>query len=175
MIRSAALRIVTLVVAGAAFVAARDGAPLRVTAVDAIGFTVADMDRAVRFYTHVLPFKQISDAEVAGRPYELLTGVFGARSRVVRLALGEEQIELTEFLAPKGRPIPPEVRANDRVFQHIAIVVRDIDRAYALVRNGGAAHASTGPQRLPDWNKNAGGIQAFYFRDPDGIVLQVSP
>ena len=30
-----------------------------------------------------------------------------------------------------------------------------------------------GPQTLPDWNKNAAGIQAFYFRDPDGHFLEV--
>ena len=35
------------------------------------------------------------------------------------------------------------------------------------------AHASTVPQRLPDWNVNAGGIEAFYFRDPDGHFLEV--
>ncbi|MCI0391709.1 MAG: VOC family protein, partial [Acidobacteria bacterium] len=34
-------------------------------------------------------------------------------------------------------------------------------------------HASTGPQRLPDWNKNAGGIKAFYFKDPDGHALEI--
>jgi catechol 2,3-dioxygenase-like lactoylglutathione lyase family enzyme len=34
-------------------------------------------------------------------------------------------------------------------------------------------HASTGPQRLPDWNRQAGGIRAFYFRDPDGHFLEV--
>ncbi len=34
-------------------------------------------------------------------------------------------------------------------------------------------HASSGPQRLPDWNKNAGGIRAFYFRDPDGHPLEI--
>ena len=26
---------------------------------------------------------------------------------------------------------------------------------------------------MPDWNKNAGGIEAFYFKDPDGHVLEV--
>jgi catechol 2,3-dioxygenase-like lactoylglutathione lyase family enzyme len=26
---------------------------------------------------------------------------------------------------------------------------------------------------LPDWNKNAGGIKAFYFRDPDGHHLEI--
>ena len=29
------------------------------------------------------------------------------------------------------------------------------------------------PQRLPDWNPNAGGIKAFYFRDPDGNHLEI--
>jgi catechol 2,3-dioxygenase-like lactoylglutathione lyase family enzyme len=34
-------------------------------------------------------------------------------------------------------------------------------------------HASSGPQRLPDWNPAAGGIEAFYFRDPDGHFLEL--
>jgi catechol 2,3-dioxygenase-like lactoylglutathione lyase family enzyme len=34
-------------------------------------------------------------------------------------------------------------------------------------------HASSGPQVLPDWNRNAGGIAAFYFRDPEGNTLEV--
>jgi catechol 2,3-dioxygenase-like lactoylglutathione lyase family enzyme len=103
----------------------------------------------------------------------LLTGVFGARSRVARLRLGNETIELTEYLAPKGRPMPPDVRANDRIFQHIAIVVSDLTQAYQALRDHGVEHASTGPQRLPDWNPNAGGIGAFYFRDPDRHFLEV--
>src|SRR5262249_43781388 len=105
--------------------------------------------------------------------YELLSGLFGARSRVARLRLGAEEIELTEFLAPRGRPMPPDVRGNDRVFQHIAIVVSDMAKAYDVLRAHHGEHASTGPQRLPDWNKNAGGISAFYFRDPDHHFLEI--
>ena len=45
--------------------------------------------------------------------------------------------------------------------------------AYARLRAAGVTHASTGPQRLPDWNANAGGIQAFYFRDPDRHFLEI--
>jgi catechol 2,3-dioxygenase-like lactoylglutathione lyase family enzyme len=131
------------------------------------------MDRALAFYTGVLPFTKLSEREFSGRAYELLTGVFGARSRVARLRLGTEEIELTEFLAPKGRPMPADVRANDRVFQHIAIVVRDLEQAYAVLRRHGVEHASTSPQRLPEWNPNAGGIGAFYFRDPDRHFLEL--
>jgi len=144
-----------------------------VTAVDTIGLTVADMSRAVAFYTSVLTFEKVSDVEVAGRDYELMTGVFGARLRIVRLRLGDESIELTEYLAPKGRPMPDDVRANDRVFQHVAIIVSDITAVYERLRSGRVEHASTGPQRLPDWNPNAGGISAFYFRDPDRHFLEI--
>jgi catechol 2,3-dioxygenase-like lactoylglutathione lyase family enzyme len=144
-----------------------------VTAVDSVGITVADMNRAVDFYTSVLSFERVSDVEVSGREYELLSGVFGARMRVVRLRLGDESIELTEFLAPKGRPVPADMRPNDRAFQHIAIIVSDMEKAYARLRQAGVEHASTGPQTLPDWNRNAAGISAFYFRDPDRHFLEI--
>jgi len=142
-------------------------------AVHSVGMTVSDMDRAVTFYTSVLTFEKVADVELEGREYELLTGVFGARSRVVRLRLGNEILELTEFLAPRGRPFPSDMRANDLSFQHVAIIVSNMDAAYTRLRQFGVAHASTGPQRLPDWNANAGGIRAFYFRDPDGHFLEV--
>jgi catechol 2,3-dioxygenase-like lactoylglutathione lyase family enzyme len=141
--------------------------------VAAVGMTVSDMDRALTFYSTVLSFERVSDVEVSGREQELLTGVFGARMRVVRMRLGSETIELTEFLTPKGRPVPADARGNDRFFQHLAIVVRDIDEAYAWLTAHRVEHASTGPQRLPDWNPNAGGISAFYFRDPDGHFLEI--
>jgi catechol 2,3-dioxygenase-like lactoylglutathione lyase family enzyme len=147
--------------------------PPLIDGVDAIGITVSDMDRALEFYSKVLTFEKVSDTEVAGENYEYLQGVFGLRMRVVRMRLGEESIELTEYLAPKGRPIPVDSRSNDRWFQHIAIIVSDMDKAYARLRENKVEHASSGPQRLPDWNKNAAGISAFYFKDPDGHPVEV--
>jgi len=149
-----------------------DHAPL-VTAVDSIGLTVSDLDRSVEFYSKVLSFEKVSETEVDGSDYEHLEGVFGLRMRTARMRLGDEFIELTEFLAPRGRRFPPDTRANDRWFQHIAIITSDMERAYQRLRENKVEHASSGPQRLPDWNKNAGGIQAFYFRDLDGHFLEV--
>jgi catechol 2,3-dioxygenase-like lactoylglutathione lyase family enzyme len=149
-----------------------------VDSVDAIGITVSDMDRAVDFYSKVLTFEKVSDTEASGEDYEHLEGVFGLRMRVVRMKLGDEFIELDEYLAPKGQPIPVDSRSNDRWFQHIAIIVSDMDKAYAWLRQNKVEYASTGPQRLPNWNKNAAGISAFYFKDPDGHpteVLQFPP
>jgi len=121
----------------------------------------------------VLSFDRVSDVEVTGEEYERLQGVFGLRLRVVRMRLGDEYVNLQEYLAPRGRPIPVDSRSNDLWFQHIAIIVSDMDRAYAWLRKNKVEHASSGPQRLPDWNKAAGGIQAFYFKDPDGHALEI--
>ena len=135
--------------------------------------TVGDMDRSVDFYSRVLTFEKISDREVAGDEVEHLFGVFGARVRLVEMKLGDESIELAQFLAPRGRPIPVDSRSNDLWFQHIAIIVSDMDRAYQILRQNKVEFASSGPQRLPDWNKNAGGIQAFYFKDPDEHPVEI--
>jgi catechol 2,3-dioxygenase-like lactoylglutathione lyase family enzyme len=144
-----------------------------VNEVDSIGLTVSDLDRSVEFYSRVLQFEKVSETEVDGESYERLSGVFGLRMRIARMRLGEESIELTEFLAPRGKPAPADSRSNDRWFQHVAIIVSDMDRAYQWLRQHKVQHASSGPQLLPAWNKNAGGIRAFYFRDPDGHPLEV--
>jgi catechol 2,3-dioxygenase-like lactoylglutathione lyase family enzyme len=144
-----------------------------IEALDSVTITVSDMDRALDFYEDVLTFQKVSDVEVTGEAYEQLMGVFGLRMRVARLRLGDEHVELMEVLTPKGRPIPVDSRSNDFWFQHVAIIVSDMGRAFAWLREHNITYASPAPQRLPDWNPNAGGIEAFYFRDPDGNNLEI--
>src|SRR6266446_1228243 len=140
--------------------------------VESVGMTVSDMDRAVEFYS-ALTFRKISDVEVLGEEFEHLEGVFGARMRIVRMQLGHEYLDLTQYLAPPGRPIPVDSRSNDLWFQHIAIVVRDMDRAFDKLRALKVQFVSTGPQTLPPSIKAAAGIKAFYFRDPDQHNLEI--
>jgi catechol 2,3-dioxygenase-like lactoylglutathione lyase family enzyme len=146
---------------------------VRATQVGAIALTVRNADVSAGFFERVLNFTRVRDVEASGRDVELLHGVFGARVRVITLALGDETIELTEFLTPRGRDYPADTRANDQWFQHIAIITSDMNVAYERLRSLGVTHASTTPQRLPDWNVGAAGIEAFYFRSPDGHYLEV--
>ncbi len=74
--------------------------------------------------------------------------MFGVRMRIVRMKLGDEFIELTEYLAPRGRPIPVDSLSNDRWFQHVAIITSDMDRAYQWLRKNKVEHASSGPQAI---------------------------
>jgi len=141
-------------------------------AVESVGMTVSDMDRSVAFYS-ALAFQKVSDVEVLGEQYEHLEGVFGARMRIVRMQLGNEFVDLTEYVAPRGRPIPADSRSNDLWFQHIAIVVRDMDQAFEKLRALKVQFVSTGPQTLPASLLAAAGIKAFYFRDPDQHNLEL--
>lgn len=147
-------------------------APL-VEAVSGVAITVADLERSLPFYRDVLEFEIVSIEDREGAALERLEGVFGVRQRVATLRLGAETIELRDFVGPEGRAIPEDSRGNDAWFQHIAIVVADMDRAYAKLVAHRVEHASQGPQRLPDWNVNAAGIEAFYFKDPDRHWLEL--
>jgi catechol 2,3-dioxygenase-like lactoylglutathione lyase family enzyme len=145
----------------------------QVKKVGPIGITVSDMDRSVRFYQEVLNFEKISDTELYGPAIEQLEGIFGIRVRVVTMKLGDEFIELTDYLTSGGRTIPQDVRSNDLSFQHIAIVVSDMDKAYQQLRKYNIEHVSTGPQTIPRSNAAAAGVKAFYFHDPDKHNLEL--
>ena len=119
--------------------------------VDSVGIPVSDMERSRAFYSDVLGFRQIADREVFGEPYEKLYGVFGVRLRSVRMQLGDEFIELMQFQTPRGRPLPVDSRSNDRWFQHVAIIVSDMDKAYGVLARasrGIRLYRATAPARL---------------------------
>ena len=138
-----------------------------------VGMTVADLEQSIKFYSEVLSFKKIAHTEVWGEQWEKLQGVFGLRMRVAQMQLGDEVISLMEYLTAAGRPIPVDSRSNDRWFQHIAIAVKDIDRAYQHLRQYKVRQTSNNPQQLPQWNQKLGGVKAFYFQDPDGHNLEL--
>jgi catechol 2,3-dioxygenase-like lactoylglutathione lyase family enzyme len=131
------------------------------------------MDRSLKFYTEALGFKKISDQEYKGDNYEKLEGVFGLNIRVARLQLGNEFIELTDYLTTGGRSIPEDAKSNDLFFQHIAIVVSDMDKAFQQVKKYNVEFVSTSPQTLPKSIPAAEGIKAFYFHDPDDHNLEL--
>ena len=138
-----------------------------------VAITVSDMDRSVTFYTRVLTFEKVNDAERSGPEFDQLYGVSRAHLRVVDLKLGDESIELMQFLGATGAPVPADARSNDLSFQHVAIIVSDMTRAYEVLRQNHVQSISSYPQTLPEWNPNAAGIKAFYFQDPDGHPLEV--
>ncbi len=138
--------------------------------------TVSDLDKILPFYTKVLPFELVGIREVNHATLAKLFNVNNPQTtaRIATLELGEESFELMDFIEPEnGAKIPTDSKSNDLWFQHIAIVVSDMDAAYKILRENQVVHVSSSPQTLPNYITAAAGIKAFYFQDPDGHNLEI--
>lgn len=144
-----------------------------VTSIGAVEVVVRDLARSRAFF-ETLGFTALGEEERSGADEEARTCIRGSHVRRLELALGAERVALLEYVAPAdGRAVPPDTHGNDLWFQHVAIVVSDMERAYTWLRSHRVAHVSSAPQTLPRWNRAAAGIQAFYFADPDGHTLEI--
>jgi catechol 2,3-dioxygenase-like lactoylglutathione lyase family enzyme len=155
-------------------VAAREPQTGDVQRVEMIGFTVADVDREVRFFVNVLDFAKVADFRVSGSAYDKMEGVFDANMRIVHLKLGEQIVELTQYVSPPtGRPIPVPSFGNDAWFEHMAIVVGDMEAAYKILQQNNVQQISANPITIPQSNLGAAGIEALKFHDPEGHDLEL--
>ena len=147
--------------------------PIQVQRIRAIGLTVSDADRSQDFYTQALGFEPVSDITIETEDYSDLLGVAEATIRIVTLQLGDELIELMQYLNIEGKPIPRDSRSNDLWFQHLAIAVSDMDRAYAHLQSFPIEPISVEPQTIPPENKASAGVRAFKFKDCDRHPLEL--
>jgi catechol 2,3-dioxygenase-like lactoylglutathione lyase family enzyme len=148
-------------------------ASLRVTSVGCPSISTASLDRAVTFYTKVLDFT-ILNMEDSSSSARLAPAVSPeTKAKTAKLSLGDECLDITEYSWPRGEPFLDDSHANDHWFEHIAIVVSNMNEAYERVKAAHAGFVSNVPQTLPEWNRDAAGISAFYFRDPDGHYLEL--
>lgn len=148
---------------------------MQTQALDKISLTVSDTEKSVRFFTEVLPFKKEKSHEIKGETARTLYGLKEQMPSVLitELSLQNERIDLLEFAGVMpGRAIPSGSQSNDLWFQHAALVVRDMPKAYAKIKDL-VTHISPAPQTLPEYLEGAAGISAFYFQDPDGHVLEL--
>ncbi len=135
-----------------------------------ISRTVSSLAESVAFYRDALGFSVADETALDNPAWGRLIGIPDARGRSITLRLGKQELELVAF-DPPGRPYPRTNRSNDLRFQHAAIIVGDMERAYAnLCRYPFDAITLHGPQRLPP---NTGSVTAFKFRDPDGHPLEL--
>jgi catechol 2,3-dioxygenase-like lactoylglutathione lyase family enzyme len=92
----------------------------------------------------------------------------------VQLKLGEQVIELTQYVSPPtGRFIPVWSNSNDAWFQHMAIVVGDMDAAYKILQDNNVRQISSHPITIPASNPGAAGIKAIKFHDPERHPLEL--
>ncbi len=146
---------------------------VKIQKISAIALTVSDVDRSTDFYTQALGFKSVSDVTFAASSYSKLATISDSKVRIVTLQMGDEYIELIQYVDLEAKSIPEDSQSNDLWFQHFAIVVSDMDRAYKHLKEFAIEHISTEPQTIPKENKLGAGIRAFKFRDSDRHALEL--
>jgi catechol 2,3-dioxygenase-like lactoylglutathione lyase family enzyme len=143
---------------------------IRARRIAGFGLTSAEASRLTEFYVTAFGARHVSSEQLTGARIERQMGVRGGALRHT-LKLGREALEILQFDTP-GRPYPHPLSPDDTVFQHFAIVVREM--ALAVLRlqriEGWAPISIGGPQRLPH---RSGGVTAFKFQDPDGHPLEL--
>ena len=133
------------------------------------GLTTQHIERLVRFFVLAFECREVSRERRTGCEFERLMGIRGGATAAT-LRLGAASIEILEFDFP-GNPYLPNLSPVDNQFQHFALVVDDIDAAFARLSSvtGWSPISVSGPQQLPP---RSGGVKAFKFRDPDGHPLE---
>lgn len=123
------------------------------------------------FYEEALGFRQLSLEHLSGACMETISPTRGRALRIT-LALGDQRVRLLQFVDKPGRPYPDHAQSSDLIFQHLAIVVADMDAAMQRLSAvaGWSSISCDGAQQLP---KSSGGVTAFKFRDPEGHPLEL--
>ena len=130
-------------------------------------FTVSNIERSIAFYRDLLGMKVLWDSVEAGLQYkgpvcDKITGCPGTEQHLVYLGIGEGILELVEY-TPTGKRLENN-KASDIGASHICLKTEDINTLYEkLLANHVRVHCP--PQ-------NRGELSVFYFRDPDGIILE---
>jgi catechol 2,3-dioxygenase-like lactoylglutathione lyase family enzyme len=132
----------------------------------------ANAERLAGFYEKALGFRRVAPQHLSGTRSDDASLSVGGRMRRITLKLGQQRIELIQFVDHPGRSYPTDSRSSDLVFQHFAIVVVDMDAAmqHLSTTDGWTPISIDGPQHLPE---SSGGVTSFKFRDPEGHPLEL--
>lgn len=141
-------------------------------------FTVTDLERTVDFYQRVLGMRllgrkhrkaeDLGDALLGAQAADEAAAPLPAEILIADMELGGTQIEFIQYVDPATTPYPgdPSVAGSG----HLALLTDDIDAEVRRLQEAGVRfHAPVrtmcDPGR-PVW-------RWCYFRDPDGIVLEL--
>jgi catechol 2,3-dioxygenase-like lactoylglutathione lyase family enzyme len=141
------------------------------TRISHTSFTVSDLDRSIAFYRDVLGLELRATIRRNTGWIAAMTGFEGANLRIA--ALGEpgggHLLELIEYVAPRGAP-PRPIPTNDVGAAHVCFEVEDLHAEVERLHAAGAVFVGEVVQVTEP--PGAGGWAA-YFRDPDGIPLEL--
>lgn len=141
-------------------------------AIDHVGLTVADLDRALEFWCGRLGLRLLNRVTESGPDIASLIGADSVELEIADLDGGDGRIiELIRYIRPAGRPI--QARSSDPGSAHLAVRVDDVDAALERVRGSQGRQISRRPVLLHDPGGAWDGVTCCYIADPDGNIIEL--
>jgi catechol 2,3-dioxygenase-like lactoylglutathione lyase family enzyme len=139
-----------------------------ITGFNHLSFTVADIDRSVRFWTDHLGFAAASVSPREGQWQEQVTGVPGASLMVAHLFGHGQHVEFVQYRTGAVQTAAPSPAAATSA--HVCLEVDDIVSTWNDLISGGASPQGeiTAVESAPAKRCKAG-----YLRDPNGIIIEL--
>lgn len=139
-----------------------------------VGLTVSDLDRSIAFYRDILGLEVQGEIFMAGEETDRLFRMKDTKARVAYLngskAMEAPPIELIQFVDNKVKKVKGNLFTTS--ISEVCFYTDDIERVYnSLIENH--VECLSEPQYFDFRENELGESKAFYFRDPDGIVLEM--
>ena len=139
-----------------------------------VGLTVSDLDRSIAFYRDILGLEFQGEIFMAGEETDRLFRMKDTKARVAYLngskAIEAPPIELIQFVDNKVKKVKGNLFTTS--ISEVCFYTDDIERVYnSLIENH--VECLSEPQYFDFRADGFGESRAFYFRDPDGIILEM--
>ena len=139
-----------------------------------VGLTVSDLERSIAFYRDVLGLEFQGEIFMEGEETDKMFRRVNCKARVAYLngskAIEAPPVELIQFVNNEVKKVPSDLFTTS--ISEVCFYTDDIDSAYKhLVDNN--VECLSEPQYSDFRADGFGESRAFYFRDPDGIILEM--
>ena len=136
-----------------------------------VGVTVRDLDRTLAFYREFFGIEPLFRGLGENADISRSVGLDDVRVRFAFIDLGNTRMELLQYERPLGRQTQ-DMRNCDVGAIHVCFDVDDLTAKYEQLKAGGIQFI-TSPIRLDENQGTLAGLEYVYFRDPDGLMLQL--
>lgn len=139
-----------------------------------VGLTVSDLDRSVIFYRDILGLEFQGEILMAGEETDKMFHKKNCKARVAYLNGSKNMeappVELIQFVDDAVNNVQSDLFTTS--ISELCFYTDDIDSVYKnLIENN--IECLSEPQYFDFTAQGFGKSKAFYFKDPDGIILEM--
>lgn len=139
-----------------------------------VGLTVSDLDKSITFYRDILGLEFQGEITMAGEETDKMFHKKNCKARVAYLNGSKNMeappVELIQFVDNAVNHVKSDLFTTS--ISELCFYTDDIDSVYKnLIKNN--IECLSEPQKFDFTAQGFGKSKAFYFKDPDGIILEM--